>query len=72
MAKRYKKKILTGPQAKKANPQVRPSKNVRLVVPLRSCRIIFCRVFWLWAFMEFSLAKTMQNMERFMRKMKQK
>ena len=54
MAKRYKKKILTGPQAKKANPQVRPSKKVRLVVPLRSRRIIFRRVLWLWGFMEFS------------------
>lgn len=45
MAKRYKKSIRMGPQAKKAKPQVRPSKNVRLVVPLRSCRIIFRRVF---------------------------
>ena len=54
MAKRYKKKILTGPQAKKITPQVRPSKNARLAVPLRSCRIIFCQVFWPWDFMEFS------------------
>lgn len=54
MAKRYKNKILTGPQAKKANPQVRPSKNVRLIVPLRSCRIVCRRVFRLWEFMEFS------------------
>jgi hypothetical protein len=54
IAKRYVKKILTGPQAKKANPQVRPSKNVKLIVPLRSCRIIFFRVFWLWNFTEFS------------------
>lgn len=54
MAKRYKKRILTGPQAKKANPQVRPRKKVRPVVPLKSCRITFHQVFWLWDFMEFS------------------
>lgn len=52
MAKRYMKKILTGPQAKKAKPQVRPSRNVKLIVPLRSFRIIFFRVFWLWDFTE--------------------
>lgn len=42
MEKRYMKARLTGPQAKKANPQVMPSKKVRLTT-LRRLRKISSR-----------------------------
>lgn len=38
MLKRYKKNILTAPQAKKAKPQVKPKRNIRLKALLRSWR----------------------------------
>lgn len=75
MLKRYRKNILTAPQAKKEKPQLKPKSNTRLKALLRSWRTFSFQnldVFCVLVFTEWILRRTVMNMAVLMKNTKKK
>lgn len=70
MEKRYRKGTYKGPQAKKANPHVMPSRNVRLTTLRRFLNTSSRRVrLLLWPFLPQICTITTMNMATFRKNM---